>query len=728
LTRILRVLSLSLFCGSAFAAGPAEIQDRLQRGADAPEPVVRWFSARDRLLDRADDLLWELSDLARQGRGAAVPASLFESLAAAAKDYEVLVGNDSAVRAAAELSASPEKELFSLSKNSVYRLLELLRQGAAEAAGPAYRRGVRTRSDVGAAPAGPRGAVAANLLVTLSVDGSALEVPVLDVGAGLLSEETVAAVRSLGLADADRRKDEILVLGRSRRWWIVPQAEVYVCARAAQAGGLVRVSARGRDSGPSEQARLYLLSRALYDAGFSVSPESGAGVLAVLDGTRSTLDAQGILERAAFAIRAVRAGTLVADRLPFYLRDTRSKEENALRLDLLARMLAAEGRLDPGAGPEDFTSKVQAHLAQEGEREALRQKVDRTLADLHQKPFPPSAPVGRRTLDLYYNEALSAAIARGELVQGPPLRRSSGYDPLGRLAREARKLDAKMSLRLEPLAGALVPLGRAGARRAQYGQWKLGGERWLALYLLSPEGGLADAGLAELVRKDGRRDALSLDKAWELLDAAGLLRPSEFAGFPASRTSSASAEAVSAEMTYDRGKALLGGRIYAAPYVSAADVPALAKSAALLTTHGGPQSFIFAAAAGIPCVQLPRASWGAGGLSIEDEPPRASSDGRILREGSRVRLDPKAGTIEVLGPVSSEAARMQEALKAFDGGADERGLALWAAAQMRAAALSPERKRELAASLRLELRRRRSRGLSEQEERRVLDVLADAGY
>ena len=80
---------------------------------------------------------------------------------------------------------------------------------------------------------------------------------------------------------------------------------------------------------------------------------------------------------------------------------------------------------------------------------------------------------------------------------------------------------------------------------------------------------------------------------------------------------------------------------------------------------------------------------------------------RILREGDAVRLDPVLGTIELLGSARQAVLlRLEEALRAYDRGADIQAMAIWTIGQLTASGLGPAQKRDLADTLIYEMRRR----------------------
>ncbi|MBI5242148.1 MAG: hypothetical protein HY922_00525 [Elusimicrobia bacterium] len=786
----------------------------LRRGPDAPPEVTGYFTSLDRLLDSADALLWRLADSAgRPTVGAA--RSALAGLRSMAKDYEAVSGDLSAAAAVEEsasallklVGSSPDADelpqealglVYSLQKDSLHRLAQLIQQRALEAPGP-------------------KGAIPANVLLALrGPEGSELELPALDVSnisasdsvplraapgatgsqgprgeAVLLSRAAPGATGSQGprgeavllsraalapglsvartareenvlraalavFSGKPRPKDASVVFGKRRIWLRLPGASLYAYPAAARAGGSVRLFYREEGGSAAEQGRLYLLSKALFDAGFAVSVESGE-LLATVDGTRSRLDAEGMAESFVFAARAAAAARSLTGRLPAFLEGSVSQAENAARLDALARNLVAEGEMSLPSEAKAFARGAQDYRSREGEREGLRLRMSRTLAALHLQEFPP-VPVGKRTIELHFNGPIDAALARAELrLENGRLARERGYDPLARLAAavSAPKPEAKTLLRLEPLACDIRPIGKVGSRLAERGQWRLDQDRWVVLYSLrdGPERG---ALLFDLLSRRAKPKAFAMGEALEAMDEAGLLRPAPEDGAPrpAWKKASASASsavffgrtlrpgpAVSGRVTYGRAQAMLGDRIYATPYAAGADEKALRRAKALLVTQGGPQSAMLAAAAGVPALELPQAEWTeSAGLRLEEPlfaAPRKAAGADVrdlagarriaLREGEFVKLDAEGGFVEFPEPDKQAAlARLEEALSALERGSAPDSLVLWTEAQMRGSLTRPQ-KRELAAALRLELRRR-GLGFSESDEKRVLDVLKGAGF
>ena len=628
----------------------------------------------DRLLDSADALLWRLADSAQRPSAGAARRAV-AALRTMAKDYEAVTADPAAAAAveesagelaallgaAADSDALPDAArglVYSLRKDSLHRLAQLMAQRALEAPGP-------------------KGPIGANILLTVPrALAPALEFPALDVGDGAkgLFSAPLRAVADI-LSGESGAGGASAVFGRRRVWLGLAGARITAYPAAAQAGGVVRVAYREEGASAAEQGRFYFLSKALFEAGFAVSVSKGE-LLASLDGTCSRLDAAGMEERFVFAARAASAARSLTGRLDALLAGV-SQAENAARLDFLARLLAAEGELSLPSGPKAFARALAEQRGREGERERLRLRMNKTLAALHLPEFP-AVPVGRRTLELHFNGPIDAALARGELrlENGRPVR-ARGYDPLSRLAAlAARDAGGGAPPRVEPLASGSEPIGLVAGRRAERGQWRLDRERWIVLTRLRGPSGPA---LFELVSRGGKPKSLSTGEALSLMDQAGLLRPPEegaAAPAPSSRRprapSSAAAwgrvlapgPAVSAPLTYSRAQAILGGRIYATPYAAGADEDALRRVKGLLSTQGAPQSALLAAAANVPALELSRAEWSeSAGLRVEEPifgPPRKAAGVEVrdpagvrrysIREGDAARLDAQEGLVEFPEP------------------------------------------------------------------------------
>jgi hypothetical protein len=91
-----------------------------------------------------------------------------------------------------------------------------------------------------------------------------------------------------------------------------------------------------------------------------------------------------------------------------------------------------------------------------------------------------------------------------------------------------------------------------------------------------------------------------------------------------------------------------------------------------------------------------------------------------------LRLDPSRSRLEVLDPERQMVlVRLEEALKAYDRGADINALGLWVVAQMRDTVLTSEQKKLLSSELLSALDARRKTGVPEAHIERIRRVLAN---
>ena len=469
-------------------------------------------------------------------------------------------------------------------------------------------------------------------------------------------------------------------------------------------------------------------------------------------------------ERFALAARAWAATKPLAGYMAEYLSGTTSEAENAARLDALARLRIAEGGLGSlPSEPKAFAQAAARHFSLEGERESLRLGMNKSLAALRLGEFPPVA-VGKRTIGLHYNAPIESGLARGEFrLSGGTVSLDPGYRPI---PPAFQRLSAEEAARLAPLLGGLRTTGKEERGMLDRGQWALDEERWLCLHLLR-EGGRLEQGSAQLLGPRGAKERVGLKEAFTLLEEAGLIGPKSGAPPPSSpsarethdrapRTaapwpppSQARGPAaffgrtlhpgapVSARVTYDKAKALLGDRIFITPYVSAVDAKALSRAKGLIVTLAGAQSAALAAAAKVPAIDLPQAQWTESSGIVLILPVFGSPRGggfqevvswkRVpIREGTAIRMDPASGAVELPDPGRQTfLLRLEEAMNAYDRGSGAEPLALWVEAQLKGNASAPQ-KRELVSALKLELARRKSSGtLPDGDEARLMKALAE---
>ncbi|MFH2204115.1 MAG: hypothetical protein ABIJ96_13430 [Elusimicrobiota bacterium] len=608
---------LSIHC----AAAPPHAE--LRRAGAAPPEVVRWFAALDGLLDdyRRAMQAWSSGNGPLAAKAGAAAAAAASSMAGG---YQSVTGDAAAaakVRAAArEIQAAldgagePSRELLaktlSLAKGSLNRWVQLMRQEAL-------------------AQPGPRGRFPANSLLTYQDESGRHELAFLDVSAGgLVKDGRIVSPALAALLEALRAAPDtggtFVVSGR-RLWIRRGAADVFVDQGAIANDGQIRFRYLEEDGTFLGQSRFYFLTRALIDCGYSVSVQGGE-LVASLSGDRVGLDAFTRLERFAAAWRALDTAHRLRPYLGRYLDGTISQDENAQRIDELAGIFAAEGRLpflDDG-GPDRLRLGVMEFRAKNAARETLRAEMNGTLARFRLGVFPDRVLVGQRTIDLYYNAPIDAALARGELMRAKEkLVLDKGYDPLGRLARTGAGGDA-------PAYAAARCIGTVGGAVARLLQRRGQGGEWETAYQL-------------------RRRPASVAGQSYVFDAEVL-----YAG--------AAAAAATARITYDRKEALAGGKVFVTPFLTAADAGLLAKSAAVVTTGGGAQTELMARSAGITALNLPQAEWSpSSGLALElpvyggdrwvagkKVRPVVRYDRLILQEGDQVRLDAQAGLLVVL--------------------------------------------------------------------------------
>jgi hypothetical protein len=658
---------------SSFVIPPARASVQLRRGPDAPAEVRSYFSTLDRLLGQADALALCLARQAPNPTfGTALRASaLLDEMAGG---YGLLFKDEAGVKAMrgssarlkAALRGNPSQPLrkedfqsvFSLEKESVNRWAQLVRQAALDASGPP-------------------GSFPANAIVTLE---NGAELPVLDVSQEPLVKDgrpASPALRALALAaSAGRLAGGSFVLGRDRLWMRSGSATFFADLTAASGDAVIRI--RCLEPGPTtlDQAEFYFFSKALYDLGFAVSVRNGE-LVALLSGERASLDPESRVERFSSAWRALEWSRRLRPSLEAYLDGSVSREDNARRLDSLAAVFCAEGGLPffDETKPESLSSGLAAYLSSGSVREALRARLDATLAGLGLGGMPAWAPLGQRTLTIHYNWPVEAASARGELRETPKgLARAGSYDPLASLAaavsRKTPLAKELLSRSLEPLVdpsqviGALGPAGKPPLYLAKRGQWRIGAEDWLLVHLLQEAAG-GRVAVFEARRVGGKKtERLDAGRALAVLEEIGVIPKGEGSDPAPPRTG----EVFTARVTYDPGKALLGDRVFVTPYVSFGDRDAVLRSRGLITTAGGPQAAMLAALAGIPFVNLPEAVWTeSSGLAVEQPvlgPPRGAPGGLqarpvasrrrlVLREGDVIRMDPARGAVELLGAPTS---------------------------------------------------------------------------
>lgn len=630
------------------AASPAGSEVLLVKlGKPAPEPVRSWYLALDALLSEVD-ALGERVAVAGATPQAADAADAALRLSAIAEHAGLVVGASGAKELAAKLSSagqgsgplsSADADLLSDPESrSAIRLAGLLRERALESTGPKS---------------------VANAL--LSEEGAAWELPFLAVDG--LSGARATPILS-ALAAATRVAAPAQAAASLRRAWIrSPGVETILDLAAPPGSPSVRFRADASGAGPRDQAALYFLARALFECGFAVSAD--AGVVRAAFGAERGAGPEERAERFVSAWSAAAASRRLPPYLKNYLSETLTRRQSEELLEGLARAFAAEGHLPlAGEGQDSLSRGMAAWMEKSGGRQSLRAQMDSTLASLSLAPFPPGVAVGQRTIDLHYNEPVAAALARGEVRHARDrLLRDPHWDPLERL-HSAFAIPAAWRGRLGPALAWSAPAGASGGARVERGQWRVGPDAWLIVLTHRGPDGRPARLAAEVASSDGRRRAVSAEAVFSRLDELGLLSAIE-GGTSAPPAESAWAGAplaaggpVEGPITFDAARAAEGGKIFVTPYLAAADRVLARKAKAIVSTSGGPAVAVVAARAGIPAVDLVRGSWADGaGLALEQPvwgPVRGA--GRavmelrriLLREGDRVRVDGRRGTVELL--------------------------------------------------------------------------------
>jgi len=749
--------------GSPGAVRAADFSVELKRGLDAPAPVRDWFRAVDRLLGKAD----EVTDLLARDAARPTPTTAARAVVLVdvmSWDYEKIAKDAAGVKAVRrtldevrrrspgtglqKLPAETAEAVFSLDGESLNRWAQLMRQSALTAFGPS-------------------GSVPANSLLTVTRgEGKPVEVAFLDVSDATLAEAgriLAPSLRGLTALLPDLKPaGASVILARERLWLRRSGAEFFADFGTRRSDGALRVRYRETRGSALDQAAFYLFTKALYDTGLAVSVEDGE-LVAVPSGERASLDPETRAERLAMAWKAFDLmRRLVSDAgrpyLAGYLEGSVSQEENSRRLDALARIFAAEGSVpffDEGR-PEGLRKGVDEHRRGEPAREALRVELSASLSRLGLPSFPAGAPVGQRTIGLYYNGPIEAALARGEVQRSPKgFVRDRSYDPLASLGKDRPRGRGIPSADLSPIVDHAATIGLVGPDLAQRASWRVGPDEWLSVAVLLDGGsGRVSALEAHLCPLSGRPKPVGPDRALTLLRGIGVMPaegppPSEPAGPEGPRSASGAVleeglgrrAPFTARVTYDRGRASMGESIFVTPYLAHGDRAAARRSRAIITTSAGPQTVIHAGRSGVPLLNLSQAEWSEGSGIVFDEPvygpPRRLRSGRSardvvrrvrrsLREGEAVRFDPVGMTIEFLPPGRQEIlVRLEEALRAYDRGADIQGMALWTVSQLTASDLTREQKRELSAMLLQEMEKRRKAGFPPSHLERIQAVLKE---
>lgn len=625
-------------------ASPASAGTLLvRRGPEAPAAARDWHAALDAVYAEAD-ALWARAAAAAAAPTAADAADAGKRLAALGDAYAKVTGKaaDSAAardlaetlsaagRGAGPLSGADAALLLDPESRSAFRLAGVLREAALEARGPA------------AVP---------NAL--LSEDGSSWELPFLAVDGLPEAARPTPVLAALAAAARAGGPPEQAAASRRRVWLRAAGFELLGDLGAPPGAPAVRLRAEVAGPGSREQAAHYFLARALFECGFAVTND--AGTVRAAFGAERGAGPEERAERLASAWAAASWARRLPPLLKDYLSETLTRRETEAAVEGLARAFAAEGRLPlDGEGPGALSRGMALYLARAADRQTLRAQMDATLSGLGLSPFPPGAPVGQRTIDLHYNEPLAAGLARGELRRaGSKLERDPRWDPAAALA-GASPLPAAWKGRLGPTVAWSSSSG--GPQGPTRGQWRVGPDQWLVVTLARGADGRPARLAGALADSSGRRTSLPPERVASELDALGLVSQVEAPapGLPASAAVAglplAPGGPVEGPVTFDVGRAADGSSIFLTPYLTPNDRARARKAKAIVSSAGGPPVAVLAGRAGVPAVDLPRASWSDGaGLSVElPAVGKAAPKRALIREGDRVRVDGRRGTLELL--------------------------------------------------------------------------------
>ena len=681
-----------------------------------------WFVQLNELLSGADATRAKLA-VAAPRPSIADALEAIAGLEVVARHYEGVTDDQSGVKEAKAFAAALKADLkgpapseplekkfrdrvFALDKPSINRWIELMRQQALAVPGPKV-----TRS--------------ATAIVSLEEDGETLaEAAFLDMTQSTILSPAVRAL--LGSASQGVDPKFSAVVDQRRVWLSKKGTTLY----GDFSEGLIRLRMESPGGGGYAQSQFYFTTRVLYELGFAVSVDNGV-LTATHSGERARLDLDSRVEIFGTAWKAVETGRALLPKLKEYLTGTRNQDQNAERLDILARIFAGEGRL-PMLELGKFGPAVNIYHGRDDEREKLRAQFSKTLERLGLGSFPPDVPFGQRTVDLYYNAPVRAAVARGELVlDGKAYRKNKAYRPLvkGTLPSKAETFE------WSGVYASARPVARSAGNLIFRAQWRLDINEWLVLNFSRAVAtgkltGVSSTGYSfdALTKKLTDLDLLSPKVSARVRESFGR-RGTPDPTREAFGTQLAPGSSVLARVTYDRSKAELGGRIFVTPYVGMGDRKAVSRSRGLLTTVGGAQAAIVAGLSGVPAVDLPSGFWGeSSGLSVDlpvfDRRGVVTSFKRVVvREGEAVRLDPGRGVVSFPDPAAqSWLVAMEEALTAYDRGGDINALALWT--QGRLITLKGTTRTEMGRLLVQEMEVRSKTGVSPDHLKRIKRVVS----
>jgi phosphohistidine swiveling domain-containing protein len=658
--------------GGDGTAGPGRAEEVITVSQNAAagrlgEGFREKYSIFDRLIDANFQALKTLSSMAGRPEPGAVRAlisevrgmlGLFERLDPSSKGPR-----EAFERLAREMGSSPDpRSVFEIDParpmSSLHSLVNWMHQQALSLF------------------SGPHGAAAFT---------GAIETPTISVGFGYLGEaplpEALSAnpgVRSL-LSELRRipcAYKDALFFSEDRLWahavFGLHSAEIFADFSEPDEGGLLRI--RYQESGyPGSSARLAMIGAFLGALGVPVRIEGGQHLDALWDKDHGLSSSRRAAQALPFILRFLHE---TAD-LDLMFGNSLEELGEAGVAEMARRMgeiYAAEGEW-PFSVFEDPAGKFKAYEAGgRALREALRRRLDAELGRLGLPPIPAGAALGQRTVDRLFTRAVEEAAALGQLSwKGGARPEPLSYDPLGDLV-EAVLSDPAGSTRkaisLDAMELEFVPVGLAGALRAERAQERLADGSILAVFALREmsSGRLAFADAWTWTLEGGKRPWRGEgERAWngpQIERLLALMRSPIAAEAGARALGMGSSPGIaSGPVSFDRANGPAGS-ILAAPFTTPDDLAAIARSAGVITTGGGALSHasITTRELGLPSVILPDGRWGKGSLGlgfvrqgeIRRLPGGVQAAGLepvedpVLREGDRVRIDGKSGAVELV--------------------------------------------------------------------------------
>jgi hypothetical protein len=509
--------------------------------------------------------------------------------------------------------------------------------------------------------------------------------------------------------------DDSFLFSENRLWLHAAlgchSAEIFADASDPDEGGMLRVRYK-ESSDDGHELRIRVISSFLERLGIpSVIEGNGEFLTATWDKDHGLPSRQALAE--AYPLVVEMLHDLVNMDLNLdSLRGNVGRDRAEAAASRLGEIYAAEG-----GWPFDVDSAfsiwsgLEVYEGGQKERRELSSRLSTELARLGLKPLPEGMLLGQRSLDRHFTRPIEEAAALGLVefdgISAPSPAEASPLDDLIRSALEDPAGALSVADALAPLE--TVPIGKAGALRAEAGVQRLGDGSILAVRLLrDPASGRAAFAEAFLWDRGSRKklNALELKQALaangmeseaqeplnevqqgRLMDLLSA-RPARTAALAEAKGLPASPGAASGPISFD--KALRReGAILAVPYTTPDDLEAISRSAGVLATGGGSLSHaaITTRELGLPSIILHGAHWEKGSLAaplasaggireaagaVQVSALEAVADAR-LREGDLVRIDGLTGELLLLeragdGPLH----RAHEALEALRSGKIQR--------------------------------------------------------